>query len=171
MRKITLLQLIIACLIISGCSSNKIVETLRYSKKAPDEFQVVSYKPLSSPEDFELVAPKDKQVINSREAIREEAKKALFHKKQLSAPHIPSSAESSLLTLAGTKESNIRSLIADDNVRIKEQRLRHLGALGELISWSQPKDNNLLNPEEEQKRLSKFLQKAEASNPTSSPSF
>lgn len=108
---------------LSACAKTK--EQFDFSKKAPDEFAVVTRAPLEMPPDYNLRPPRPGQQRPQEETAVDEAKQAVFGMEENAAAPVRdvSAGESILLqkTGAATATDNIRDIVDQEtSVLVKE---------------------------------------------------
>lgn len=134
------LLLTVTVLGISACSSTK--EQFDFSKKAPDEFAVVTRAPLEMPPNYTLRPPRPGAQRPQEDTAVEDAKQAIFgveEAKTVTKTTSISSGENILLQKSGANAiaPNIRDTIdAETATIVKEERStvdRILGKAGKKI--------------------------------------
>lgn len=109
---------------LAACESTK--EQFDFSKKAPDEFAVVTRAPLEMPPNFDLRPPKPGAQRPQEETTINEAKEAVFGAEKVQTMQTPSDVtegEAILLQKTGavSANSNIRDIVdAETSQLVKE---------------------------------------------------
>lgn len=167
--RISLCTAALVPLLLAGCSQIEVKENLGLTRKAPDEFRVVSRPPLSVPKEFFLTPPsigQDRAFGRSAEAeARDLVTGGRSAEDSLSAPEressladtaapivssspLASSAEESLLRRAGaaSADPDIREKLYEENARAAAnepgmlERLRGEGDGDPLVDAKAEKD-------------------------------
>lgn len=125
---------------LAGCEGVK--NQLGLTKKAPDEFRVVSRAPLTLPPDFSLRPPEPGVARPQEGTTAQQARSAIFRADEpkvaalepVSATDSRSLGERSLLRAAGVESTdpNIRSLVDRETLSLNEQSE---GFIDSLIFW------------------------------------
>ena len=133
-------------LLLTSCS-NSVKETLGLVKESPDEFQVISYKPLTIPANFELVDPDSPNDSNQSDSDL-----PFMRTKDID---LSNSDKKLLKHLGVVKQENVKKLI-DQEYRYKQEKKDKANIIKKAVSNLQGKDNkSYINPEEEKERISK----------------
>lgn len=134
-----------ACLSISACTRGDVRKTLGIKKNAPDEFMVLSRKPLEVPTNYTLTPPVNGDSL-AIEEVREQARSTLIGKKVDSndAKGL-GDAELSLLKKAKAKDSSdtVRTAIKNDDEN----------GISKLPTLTGPKKDPIVDADKEQERI------------------
>ena len=150
--------MVVLALVLGGC------ETLRgaagLTKKAPDEFRVVSRAPLSMPSHYGLKAPRPGTVRPQATKVPDKAKQIVLDsggagsrkKPALELPGVDP-GEIALLTMAGVDKADpkIRQLVDSESAVFAETRG---GFVEKLIFWRDPAPSGkVVDARKEERRL------------------
>ncbi|MBI1276330.1 DUF3035 domain-containing protein [bacterium] len=147
-------------LVLTGCDDTK--RALGFSKRAPDEFKVLTNPPLSMPEAYDLRAPRPGELGPTHEETVARAQKALTGTSGTASDGL-SGDEEALLSKAGAAKSS-------DNIRL--QLLKEQGKDEKTDSlWTKFKEGRLLvdNPNGEVKGDTIDPKKEASKHPETSP--
>jgi hypothetical protein len=102
--------------LLSGCSSDKLMRTFGLTRDAPDEYTVTTRAPLSMPPDYNLRPPRPGTPRPQEQSERQQAEEALAPQTALNAPTSGDSAgQAALLAQAGpAAPSDIRRRVDQD---------------------------------------------------------
>ncbi|MGD9638547.1 MAG: DUF3035 domain-containing protein [Alphaproteobacteria bacterium] len=177
MSKRLTVVMIVVCFAVSSCS-NKAKQALGLSRKAPDEFTVISRAPLTIPPVFNMRPPKPGETrpqegtaldaaktalitngetaqgnTNSGNAVSMNDSNLLFPIKQNSAMEF-SSGEKALLTKANAEDSqqDIRKVIDQENSSLIKESKQFVD---KIVFWKETEDPTAIevDPTLEEKRI------------------
>ena len=103
-------------ILLTGCSSDKLMRTFGLTRDAPDEYTVTTRAPLSMPPDYNLRPPRPGAPRPQEQSERQQAQEALVPETALNAPTSGDSAgQAALLAQAGpAAPSDIRRRVDQD---------------------------------------------------------
>lgn len=152
----SILALIVITISVSACSQTK--EQFDFSKKAPDEFAVVTRAPLELPPDYNLRPPRPGATRPQEDTAIDEAKQAVFGSSEVK-PAVKtqpiSQGENILLQKSGATgiDPNIRDKIDLETAKIAKEETstldRLLGKAGKKIDAPA----SVVDPVKESKRI------------------
>lgn len=157
--KTKLIFIFVVVLVISGCEGNSVRRTLGLTKKAPDEFMVLSRPSLTVPPEFKL-APPDNAALYKTSKIPGKAKTILYGETE-TASKPKSSGEQTLLKKAksGEANSNIRELLVHESRssigegRKKDER----GVIDILVNPELADKDPIIDADKERDRIHKNM--------------
>ena len=154
MKQLNLLTIcVLSVSILTACSVAQ--EQFDFSKKAPDEFAVVTRAPLEMPSSYELPPPNLGAERPQESSAEEQAKQALFGSSASDAVDQPSTGESILLQRANAQDTpaDIRAQVDAETQELADENLstfnRILGKVGKKTDA--PADT--IDPVKERDRL------------------
>ena len=110
----------IAVSAMTACGGT-VQERLGFSRRSPDEFQVVRRQPLVVPPDYRLPAPGTASPAQQEDVASRDARAALFGGLPGTRQAAPSDGERALLdSVPGTIEPNIRDIILTENSELTQ---------------------------------------------------
>ena len=167
----TTAAILVTALAVSACGGDgpkkkKEVETggfdvrrlLGVQQTAPDEFAVISKRPLEMPKDFAALPPPDPDARSTRtpDALSE-ARQALLREDGTpnAASTRTSASEAALLNAAGTSDPNIRTTLAAEQAVYEDEQDSYFldDVIPGLREYRGADDKNTIKPFEEYKRL------------------
>ena len=153
MKQLNLLTIcVLSVSILTACSVAQ--EQFDFSKKAPDEFAVITRAPLEMPSSYELPAPTPGAQRPQESSAEEQAKQALFGDASETV-YQPSTGESILLQRANAQDTpaDIRAQVDAETQELADENLstfnRILGKVGKKTDA--PADT--IDPVKERDRL------------------
>lgn len=121
MKKLTLL-IITSAITLSLSACSKTQEQFDFSKKAPDEFAVITRAPLEMPSDYTLPPPRPGMERRQESSPETQAKTALFGD-DIAQEQISTSSENILLQKSGAQQidPNIRDIIDSETQELVKE--------------------------------------------------
>jgi len=158
LRICAILSLAIPAL-LSACNPAEVKDTLGITKKAPDEFRVVSRPPLSVPPEFSLRPPQEgtppgPSAAESQARGLVTAGSGDTAVTPVSSGGVPTTAESQFLSRTGADraDSNVRDEIYEETAKPKEKEWWESWTLWEDPKNKQPEDD-VVNAAKEAERI------------------
>lgn len=158
LRWLTLAFVAGAVLATGGCS--KIRESVGLTKNPPDEFRVVSHRPLEMPPEFELRPPEPGAQRPQGSSPRSRAEQTVFRRNGETDPETKfqdgtglSHGEQAFLSLAGAQGTNddIRQTVNTESERLQATKSN---LINRLVFWQEPQDPaTVVDAEQEARRL------------------
>ncbi len=151
MRKILLLSFIL--LQTTACSNVK--ETLGLTRKAPDEFTVMTRAPLTVPPEFNLLPPQSGEVSAASKSGAKEVEQYLYGQKEsIEKDSLESQGDAAILEMSGASDANpeIKRLIEEENSQVTNT---DKDIVDKIMFWENKGNPNevLVDPEAESKRI------------------
>jgi len=135
--------------LLTGCAQVK--DELGLERHSPDEFSVVKRAPLSLPPEYSLRPPREGTSKASN--TTQKAKTTVFGSPEQQTNDVPTTSEQNLLNKIGVSNSDpeIRKILDRDSgsVTVKDKTVAE-----KILFWQdKPDANNVINPQDEKKRL------------------
>ncbi len=146
------LPLISLCVIlaVSACQKGEVKDTLGLTKSAPDEFMVLSRPALSVPPSFNLVKPAEKKEYIVSDKVRSDIHSTITGAKPIKKTDKTTGEELLLRKTNIAPNYQIRQILAEEYNVKKQEDESFVGSIRKALTQEDP---NVLNPEEEKKRL------------------
>ena len=143
--------LLMTPLVLTACSNQ-----LDFSKKAPDEFAVVTRAPLEMPDNYDLPPPKAGASRAQETSMEETAKEVLFGSNDIEKAQEPvSSGESILLQKANAQNTpdNIRDQVDIETQKLAEENTSTFNKILGRVGKNAEAPAEVIDPVKESERL------------------
>jgi len=146
--------LVVAALLLAGCSASDLSRTFGFTRDAPDEYTVTTQVPLSMPPDFTVRPPQPGAPRPQQMSEQQQAEQALIPQTALTGPPAgaPSPGQAALVQAAGpTAPVNIRYQV--NNAAAAEVQ-QNDNFVDKLMFWrSPPPVGVVVDPQKEAQRI------------------
>ncbi|MCV6599431.1 MAG: DUF3035 domain-containing protein [Alphaproteobacteria bacterium] len=142
MKKLIVSLLLVSC--ISACAIDK--QTLGLGRRTPDEFTVITRKPLSLPPEYNVTPPVNKGITSSN--ISNEVKNSVLGEKD-SINKLNNEDKSFLSTInADSSDKNIREELTNNSNPANNRKV-----VNKIMFWKNKDNSTIIDNAEEAKRL------------------
>jgi len=155
-KSITLVGFILAGIVLSGCENTR--EQFDFSKRAPDEFAVVTRAPLELPPEYTLRppqpgAPRPQEMTTSQQARA--AVVGIESTKQIAREQNVSTGEAILLQKTGAAQANpaIRRVVDEETAKIAEDEMPGIDQLRKMVGKPVEAPAKVVDPVQETERI------------------
>jgi len=142
-------------LTIGACSATK--ESFDFSKKAPDEFAVITRAPLEIPSTYNLPKPQPGVQRPQEQSATSQAAQTLFNTDitQKNTQQAPSTGQSLLLKKAGAAQIqlDIRAILDQETIEIAKDNQSTIDKLLGKVGKKYDATANVIDPVKERERL------------------